>query len=468
MKLLDWPGDTIAVRFALTTGLAIGVSVSLMILFFIFGGTWAQPDVESSGLPELAASIVRTIDAVQPDIRRTITATTSTDMFHVDWYEVDTPTAQVLRRLPAPKAFPVLMARFLGDSYRSIRIFLPENPVSTIPEIKEERIKYPHSYFLAIGLTDKSWLVFTVFNRTWGISHQMRWAIFSIFCILSTGINSIFAAQQLAKPTKRLAEAVRTFGLNPQSLAIAETGPREIRQVIKTFNAMRAQIHKFVAYRTTMLAAISHDLRTPLTRMRLRGEYIEDDEQREKLFNDVDEMQAMIDGALAFFRDDAAAEAPTTLDLPGVLNTIVNDYADRDINIPYRGPAHCICWGRPFALKRAFTNLVENAVKYATPPEIELSLGEGTVLVEIRDRGPGIPLKALDRVFDPYYRLEKSRNLASGGFGLGLTAAQSIVQEHGGEIILTNRPDGGLKALVTLPMTRKSSGPDQSGRPTAI
>ena len=255
-----------------------------------------------------------------------------------------------------------------------MRILRPGDPVSTVPGIDEERARYPHSYFFAVKLSDESWLVFTAFDRTWGVSRRTRQIIFGLFCLLSTGIVSTLAARQLASPVRKLAEAVRTFGLNPQSLAMAETGPREIRQVVETFNAMQAQIHKFVAYRTTMLAAISHDLRTPLTRMRLRGEYIEDEEQQERLFHDVDEMQAMIDGALAFFRDNAANETPTTFDLPGVLNTIANDYADQDIDVRYIGPAHTICWGRPFALKRAFTNLVENAIKYATPPEIELSL----------------------------------------------------------------------------------------------
>lgn len=457
MKLPVWPFDTIALRFAATAGLAIGVSVAFMGLFLLFGGTWAQPDAESTGMLEVVASIAHIADTVPPGMRQTVAATASTDKLHVDWYGADAPTATMLQSLPAPKSQYALLAKSLGGSYRTIRLLMPDSPVSAIAEIDEERAKHPQSYFLAVRLSDGSWLVFSAFSRTWGVNQKTRRILFGVFCLISIGIVPTLAARQLAKPVKKLAEAVHNFGLNPQSLAIEETGPSEIRQVIKTFNAMQAQIHRFVTYRITMLAAISHDLRTPLTRMRLRGEYIEDGEQREKLFHDVDEMQAMIDGALAFFRDSAANETPTTFDLPGVLNTIVNDYADRNIDVRYLGPAHCNCWGRPFALKRAITNLVENAVKYATPPEMELSLGEETVSVEIRDRGPGIPVNAFERVFDPYYRLEKSRNLASGGFGLGLTAAQSIIQEHGGEIILTNRPEGGLKALVTLPVAKRSS-----------
>ncbi len=461
MKFSTWPRDTIALRFAVTTGLAIGVSVAFMGLFFLFGGIWAQPEIESTGLYEVVAAIVHIADAVPPELRRTIAVTSSTDRLHVDWYGVDTPTVTALRSNPGSK----IRHPLLGESYWTIKTFMPDDPVSAISGINEERAKYPHSYFLAVQLNDESWLVFAAFNRTWGVSRRTRQIMFGLLCLLSTGIVSTLAARQLASPVRKLAEAVRTFGLNPQTLAIAETGPREIRQVVQTFNAMQAQIHKFVAYRTTMLAAISHDLRTPLTRMRLRGEFIEDEEQQEKLFHDVDEMQAMVDGALAFFRDNAANETPTTFDLPGVLNTIANDYADQNIDIRYIGPAHAICWGRPFALKRVFTNLVENAIKYATPPEIELSCENETVVVEISDCGPGLPPDALDRVFDPYYRLDKSRNPASGGFGLGLTAAQAIVQEHGGYIVLANRPEGGLKVRVTLPRKKKSPGADRPDRP---
>jgi signal transduction histidine kinase len=244
------------------------------------------------------------------------------------------------------------------------------------------------------------------------------------------------------------------FGTNPQAPEMAETGPEELRQMIRTFNAMQAQIQKFVAYRATMLAAISHDLRTPLTRMRLRGEYIDDEKQQARLFRDVDEMQSMIDGALAFFRDDAAGEALVTFDLPGMLVTIANDYADQGIVIVYHGPARASCRGRPFALKRAVTNLIDNAIQYATPPEIELIVDKTNYEIAIRDTGPGIPQISLDLVFQPYFRLDRSRNRATGGVGLGLTSAQALVRSHGGDIVLVNRPEGGLEARITLPMAQ--------------
>jgi signal transduction histidine kinase len=290
-----------------------------------------------------------------------------------------------------------------------------------------------------------------------------RWAIWLIFLAVSITIVTAFAAREFSRPIQQLAVAVRQFGLNPRGPPIAETGPRELKEVARTFNAMQAQIQKFIAYRNMMLAAISHDLRTPLTRMRLRGEFIEDPEQQARLFRDVDEMQNMVDGALAFFRDDATAEETTNFDLSRILLTISNDYADQDIDIGYAGPAHAVYRGRPFALKRAFSNLIDNAVKYGRDPEIELSSEETALVVTIRDRGPGIPPEDLKNVFRPYYRVDKSRNRTTGGVGLGLTVVQAIVQRHGGEIILKNRPEGGLEARIVLPVPRTSTSIAKSG-----
>jgi signal transduction histidine kinase len=305
---------------------------------------------------------------------------------------------------------------------------------------------------MAVRLLDRSWVVLSSPIRTWGLPQTFRWLIRMLFLAFSISVFTVLAARRFAGPIKDLATAVRGFGVNPQAPAIPESGPREIRQVIRTFNEMKAQIQKFVSYRTMMLAAISHDLRTPLTRMRLRGELIEDADQQARLFRDVDEMQTMVDGALAFFRDDAVSEPTTTFDLANVLTTITNDYADQKIKIRYEGPMHAVCQGRPFALKRAFSNLVENAIKYATPPTIELLRESNSYIVVIRDRGQGIPADALANVFLPYYRVEKSRNRNTGGVGLGLTAAQAIVQGHGGEIELSNCVHGGLEVRVALPL----------------
>nr|WP_283092369.1 MULTISPECIES: ATP-binding protein [Gluconobacter] len=268
---------------------------------------------------------------------------------------------------------------------------------------------------------------------------------------------SLIASRQLSRPIEDLAKEVQRSGMKPSAAPIPEKGPRELRLVAQTINAMQIQIRQFIADRTTMLAAISHDLRTPLTRLRLRGEFIDDPEQQARLFRDVDEMQAMVDGALSFFRDDAVCEEVTIFDLPGILHTVVNDFTDQNINIEYSGPSRATYQGRPFALKRVFTNLVENAVKYATPPSLELTCTQMHFVITLRDHGPGIPDDQIGRIFEPYFRGDKSRNRETGGIGLGLTSALSIVQAHGGEIQIVNHNEGGLEVRVILPKLHSMS-----------
>jgi signal transduction histidine kinase len=448
-------GDSIARRFTLAVTLAVAVTWSLAGLFAVFGGVWALPSLERTGLLDQAADMARIIEAAPPPMREQLASAATTRAFRVAWYAAPSPVSTVLEQTTgeSPDRAQAVAEKLLGDGRRVV-ILKPDgssDALMSTPEFAEERTKYPYAYVLAVQHSDGSWLVFTAPEKLWGLPWQDRWAIWALFLAVSTGIVSTIATRQLVRPIRQFAEAIRLFGANPHAPPMAKTGPRELASVITSFNEMQAQIQKFVAYRTTMLAAISHDLRTPLTRIRLRGELIADEAQQEKLFRDVDELQAMVDGALAFFRGDADEEAVTSFDLAGVLQTIANDYADQDIDIAYAGPSHMIYRGRPFALNRAFTNLVDNAVKYATPPTVELASDERTITIMIRDQGPGIPAEALERVFSPFYRLESSRNRSTGGVGLGLTAALAIIRGHGGDIVLSNLPAGGLGALVTLP-----------------
>jgi signal transduction histidine kinase len=447
----SWLSDTITRRFAVTEVLAVAVTLALVGLFNTFGGVWSSDSLEQSGLLNEAANIVRMIEAAPAPVRQALAAAAATEVFRAGWYPAGSRASASLEAAPRGEDANTQKA-ISAHVQRAAVVLRPARTGSVPPGIDYDRNGPVPPYMLAVQLNDGSWLVFSVMKRTWGLPWADRWVIWLCFLAVSITIVTAFAARQFSKPIERLAVAVHQFGLNPRAPPIAETGPRELQQVVRTFNAMQGQIQKFVAYRTMMLAAISHDLRTPLTRMRLRGEFIKDPEQQARLFRDVDEMQNMVDEALAFFRDDATTEEITSFDLPHVLLTIANDYADQDIMIGYVGPAHAVYRGRPFALKRAFTNLIDNAAKYAKTPDIELSCEENAWVIAIRDRGPGIPPDALDNVFRPYYRVDKSRNRTTGGVGLGLTVAQAIVQGHGGEIILRNRPEGGLEARVVLPV----------------
>ena len=201
-----------------------------------------------------------------------------------------------------------------------------------------------------------------------------------------------------------------------------------------------------------MLAAVSHDLKTMLTRLRLRAEFIEDGEQKEKAAADLDEMQAMLEATLSFARDDAADERPVPVDLAAMLQSLTADLADAGRAASYDGPDRLALRGRPVALRRVFENLLDNALRYGGEAGVSLRQAEGRVEARIDDRGPGIPASLRERVFDPFFRLESSRSRDTGGSGLGLAVVRAIVQRHDGDIALEDRPGGGLRVRVALPL----------------
>jgi signal transduction histidine kinase len=268
----------------------------------------------------------------------------------------------------------------------------------------------------------------------------------------------IWAVRQLLVPVRTLAAAAEALGrdvVNAPSLP--ETGPSEIVTAAIAFNTMAARIRRFVEDRTFLLTAVGHDLRTPITRLKLRAEYMEDEEQRVKMLADLDEMEAMVAATMAFGRDVTTSEALTPIDLAILLRTILDEAADGDPAhgeaLSYNGPDHLAVQARPLGLKRALTNLIGNALKYGDAARIRLSQPQRQLVqIDIEDNGPGIASAEAERVFEPFRRLEGSRNRETGGFGLGLSIARNIIRAHGGEIFLTNLPAGGLRASVTLPV----------------
>jgi signal transduction histidine kinase len=267
-----------------------------------------------------------------------------------------------------------------------------------------------------------------------------------------------WAVRQLLLPVKTLAAAAEALGRDVANAPpMPETGPLEIVTAAIAFNTMAARVRRFVEDRTFLLTAIGHDLRTPITRLKLRAEFMEDDEQRGKMLADLDEMEAMISATLAFGRDATTSEPLVKLDLASLLRTILDDAADGDPAhaeaLSYAGPEHLPVRARPLALKRALANLVGNALKYGEAAAVTLHAPlRGIARIDIDDQGPGIPVAEMERVFEPFRRLETSRNRETGGSGLGLSIARNILRAHGGDITLTNRQEGGLRVGVTLPV----------------
>jgi signal transduction histidine kinase len=310
----------------------------------------------------------------------------------------------------------------------------------------------------SLQLDDGTWLNFvTPFANL-----QPFWTSRFFLIIVTTTIialaASVWAVRRAARPLGALAVAAERLGTDIAAPPIAEKGPREVRLALHAFNEMQGRLQRVVHDRTQMLAAISHDLRTPITRMKLRAELVEDLEQRAKMIADLDEMETMVAATLSFARDDPAREPLVRLDLAALLQSLCADAPACVAEVRYEGPARLVFAGRATALKRAFANLIDNAVKYGggcrvTAVETATEKG-GVIVVTVEDDGPGIPETERERVFEPFYRMETSRSRATGGVGLGLSVVRGAVRAHGGDIALVNRPEGGLCATVTLPQSR--------------
>ncbi|MGA3003207.1 MAG: ATP-binding protein [Acetobacteraceae bacterium] len=290
--------------------------------------------------------------------------------------------------------------------------------------------------------------------RPW---HSPTFLAAFLFMTLAAAGLTLWAVRRLTEPVRVLAEAAEALGRDVNAPPLPENGPTETAVAAVAFNTMAARIRRFVSDRTEMLTAIGHDLRTPITRLKLRAEFIDDDELRTKVLSDLDELETMVSATLAFGRDARANEPVSSVDLVELLRTILDETSDAHPDsaerLTYYGPPHQTVWVRPVALKRALANLVANAESYGGSARVTMvPPQDGTVSVTIEDDGPGIPPEEIDRVFEPFHRLEQSRNRETGGVGLGLPIARNMLRAHGGDVVLKNRPEGGLKAIVTLPV----------------
>ncbi len=304
---------------------------------------------------------------------------------------------------------------------------------------------------IAIPLADGQWLSFSTglpetgpaFSRQFLVSMAMMVAI-----ILAV---SIWVVRRVTAPLASLAGAAERLGSDVSAPPLPETGTIEMRQASHAFNNMQVRLRNLIENRTRLLAAISHDLRTPLTLLRLRAENVENRQEREKMLATIAEMDSMIEATLKFARDEATAETRRPTDITSLVQSITDDLSETGCPVTMTPAQPLICECRPAALKRALSNLIDNAIKYGKTAHLAINATAKTIEITIDDDGPGIPDQELSRVFEPFYRVEGSRSRETGGVGLGLAIAQSIVQSHGGELILRNRTAGGLRASITLP-----------------
>jgi signal transduction histidine kinase len=278
-------------------------------------------------------------------------------------------------------------------------------------------------------------------------------ALMVVIVLLFMLLLSIYAVRWVTAPLAEVASAATSFGRSPQAHeALNRRGPREITQVTDALNDMRTRIRQLLEDRTRMLAAISHDLRTPLTRLRLRAERINQDGLRTAILGDLIKMGRMLDETLDYLRDDARSEPALLIDLPSFLQTICSDFTDMGHAVSYVGPARLSYACHPRALSRAVTNIVENAVKHGSTVNVALGANTGdAVKIEVSDDGPGIPAALRDKVFEPFFKVDDARRANNSGFGLGLSIAKEIIKRHGGGIEMRSAKPAGLRVIMMLP-----------------
>jgi signal transduction histidine kinase len=269
---------------------------------------------------------------------------------------------------------------------------------------------------------------------------------------------SLFVARRLTAPIRRFSAAAERLGLEIAASPIPEHGPAELKSAAAAMNAMQRRVTRFVDDRTQMLAAISHDLRTPISRLRLRAETLPEGGDKPHIIADLKRMEQMIGATLDFARDAVAAETRGRIDLASLVESRCQEIADHGQDAIYRGPDYLEFTCRPIALGRALTNILENAIEYAGNAEATITDRGDAVEIAVQDRGPGIPDSEQERVFEPFYRLDRARSSNHDGTGLGLSIARNIARSHGGDVTLANRAEGGLTVTLRLPRLAAEAG----------
>ncbi|CAH1650139.1 ATP-binding protein [Chelatococcus asaccharovorans] len=334
-------------------------------------------------------------------------------------------------------------------------------PVSPNMAVTRETV-LPPSFVIGLPLESdagRSWVVVQPkegsFRNRFFEWNRLRTLALFVLSLVIIAVLSVWMARSMLKPLRRLATAAERLGRERAMTPIEPPPIREFAAIARAFNDMQVRLKRFVDERTMLLAAISHDLRTPLTRLRLVAEYLDDPAQRRQVMSDIAEMETMVEATLTFASEEAKREDHRPVDIASLLISLCDDVTDDGGEARYVGPDHATGRCQPVAMRRALANIIRNGVKYGGAVTVSLVVAPKTMKVLIEDNGPGIAPEDVERAFAPFQRLETSRSRETGGTGLGLTIARDIISGHGGNIVLEPRNPGqvpvGLRVSVTLP-----------------
>jgi len=307
------------------------------------------------------------------------------------------------------------------------------------------------SILTQVRLQDGTWATFdTQLARD---SAALPWRLLATLLVLLVAVLllSYVAVRWITRPLHLLASAADELGRDIHRPPLTEDGPLEVSRAAQAFNKMQTNLVRFIDERTRLFTAMSHDLKTPLTRIRLRAEMLEDEALRESFEADVMNMESMVTQTLEFMRGLSNREPESNVDIVGLLEGLQADNEAMGRLVRIDGHVSRPYFGAPQFLRRCLSNLIDNAVEYGQRAEIRVEESAAELTIRIRDHGAGIPENELETVFEPFYRLERSRSRETGGTGLGLSIARNIARAHGGDVRLRNHPEGGLEAIVSLP-----------------
>ena len=427
MRLRLWPGGLFG-RIALVLILAILLQFGASTVLFEQAELVSVEDADAFRAADALETAARILDATPAADRPAVASALSRPRLTMEWRA----TAPAGPGEPAPtfrakltEAEPKLAARYIA--LRS-----PAGDADV--------------YRGSVALADGSRLIFELPQP--GDAIPAFWSKLASVAILSACVLvlALVVVRTLGSPLRVLAVAADGIGKGP-AVHLDEAGPREVRRVAQAFNAMQARIDKLIRDRTESLAAVSHDLRTPIARLRLRSGLLGDGEDKAAFASDLGEMEGMINALMAFLNGENDPEKPRLVDLAAMLETLVNAAIDADQPATYDGPARHVVNVRPLAMKRALSNVINNALVHGGRADVALIPGAPT-LIRVQDDGPGIPEAELAAVFEPFYRVDAART-GSGGMGLGLAIAGQVIAREGGTITLEN--DGGLRVSIELP-----------------
>lgn len=406
-------------------------------------------------ISERMITLARLIEGAPPGERQKLARLASESVLNVSLGETPNVSDEIPRNLEEKILREVFTEHLSHYGLRSFRLSYRD------AEPGEKGLNSTQSFELAQGsqklmqvslqLAGGGWLNCSALIETSSSIWSLRFLLSLVVMTLAVIVVSIIVVYRINLPLRTFARAAHRLGTNIEAPPLPVTGPREMKEAINSFNGMQERLKRLINDRRQMLAAVSHDMRTPITLLRLRAEFVENDDEREKMLATLADMESMVNSILGFVRDEATEEEIRSVDIAALLNAICDDIGDLGGKVSFSGPDRLIYPCRPAVLKRALANVIDNAVKFGGNAYVELRDEDESIAIIVEDAGPGIPEAEIESVFDPFYRIEDSRSRDTGGVGLGLSVARSVIDAHGGHIALANRPEGGLCVTIALP-----------------